>query len=312
MARELRNVPASIHARLLRIAHDRGEEYQRLLVLYALERFLYRLGRSEHSERYVLKGAMLFRVWEGALPRATRDLDLLGLGIGSQGSVLETLRQVWRIDEPDDGLELESSSLTVEAIRGQVIHAGWRARCRVRLGAAVIPLQIDVGMGDAVYPPAQLIEYPTLLDLPPPRVLAYPKEAVVAEKLHAMVELGLLNSRLKDYFDLDHLARRQAFDGRTLQQAIRSTFERRGTAIPGDRIEALGRAFVEDSMKQAQWSAFLRRVGLGSLELKEVVVRARALAEPPMLAAARGQHFDADWAQGGPWRQRASRPTGTR
>jgi hypothetical protein len=182
MARELSNVAASIHARLLGLARERGEELQRLLTHYALERFLYRLGRSGHAERFVLKGAMLFQVWSASVPRATRDLDLLGLGDSSESSILAALTEIWQISEVEDGLVLEQESMAAEVIRDRATYAGLRLRCRVLLGTAVIPLQIDIGFGDAVSPSAELIDYPTLLELPAPRVLAYPKEAVVAEK----------------------------------------------------------------------------------------------------------------------------------
>lgn len=302
MAREPRNVAASVHARLLRLAHDRGEELQRLLVLFALERFLFRLGRSGYAKRFVLKGAMLFQVWEGRLPRTTRDLDLLGIGESSEEPILTTIREIWRIEHVKDGLELDDGSLTAEVIREHSVHAGLRIKCRVRLGNAVVPLQIDVGSGDAVHPSAQLIDYPTLLDLPAPRILAYPKEAVVAEKTQAMVELGLLNSRLKDYFDLGHLARTQAFDGTTLQEAMKATFDRRATPIPQERIQALSSEFVEDKTKQAQWIAFRRRASLDPQELSDVVATLRELVEPVLVAIRRQHTFEQQWPPRGPWR----------
>ena len=301
MARELRNVAASVHARLLRIAHDRGEEMQRLLVHYALERFLYRLGRSDQAQRFVLKGAMLFQIWEGSLPRATRDLDLLGIGDNSEASILATFEGLWKIEAVEDGLALDPDSLTAEIIRDRAVYVGLRVKCRARLGTAVIPLQIDVGIGDAVRPSPELIEYPTLLDFPAPLVLAYPKEAVVAEKVHAMVELGLLNSRLKDYFDVCYLARTHIFDGATLQDAMQATFERRDTPVPRDPVEALGSEFVEDPTKQAQWAGFRRRANLDPEELSAVVETVREFVEPVVLAIGRRLRFDRQWQPRGPW-----------
>ena len=302
MARELRNVAASVHARLLRVARDRGEELQRLLVRYALERFLYRLGHSDHAERFVLKGAMLFQVWGGNLPRATRDLDLLGIGDNSEASLLATFEEFWRIEDMEDGLELDQDSLTAEIIREHAVYAGLRVKCRVNLGTAVIPLQIDVGSGDVMRPSAELIEFPTLLDLPAPRVLAYPKEVVVAEKTQAMVEFGLLNSQLKDYFDLCYLARTQTFDGKTLQEAMSATFNRRDTPFPRDRIEALGSEFIADPTKQAQWAAFQRRGSLDREELSVVGGTVREFVEPVVLAIAHGLPYVREWLPGGPWK----------
>lgn len=245
---------------------------------------------------------MLFQVWEGSLPRATRDLDLLGLGDNSEASVLATFEELWRIDDVDDGLALDQDSLTAETIRERAVYVGLRVKCRVHLGAAVIPLLIDIGSGDAVHPSPELIEYPTFLDLPAPRILAYPMEAVVAEKTQAMVELGLLSSRLKDYFDLCHLARTQAFNGKSLYEAMRATFDRRATPLPQVRIEALGPAFAEDPTKQVQWDAFQRRAGLDREELSAVVTTVRSLVEPVVLAIASGLPFDREWPLGGPWR----------
>lgn len=304
MERELRNVAASVHARLLTLARDRGQELQRLLVHYALERFLYRLGHSDHADRFVLKGAMLFQVWEESLPRATRDLDLLGIGENSEASILAALTRIWQIEDVEDGLELDHDSMAAEVIRDRAEYVGLRVKCRVNLGTAVIPLQIDVGFGDAVHPSPELVEYPTLLEFPAPQVLAYPKEAVVAEKTQAMVELGLLNSRLKDYFDVCHLARTQAFDGGLLQTAMKMTFDRRDTPIPQDRVEAMGAEFVEDSMKQAQWVAFQRSRGLEPEELNSVVGSVRQFVEPVVLAIGRGLPFDRLWPPRGPWQAR--------
>lgn len=301
MAREIRNVAASVHARLLRVAHERGEELQRLLVHFALERFLYRLGRSSHSAHYVLKGAMLFQAWDGSLPRATRDLDLLGMGESSENAIRYTFSEIWRIEDVEDGLKLDRTSLTSRVILDRSVGAPRRIRCRVHLGTASIPLQIDVGFGDAVHPAAELIEYPTLLDFPHPRVWAYPKEAVVAEKIHAIVDLGLRNSRLKDYFDLSHLAGTQSFAGRTLQEAIQATFDRRDTPIPQSHIDALGPGFAKDPMKQTQWAAFQRRAGLAPESLEHVVQKVRELVEPIVVAIGSGADFSKTWPPGGPW-----------
>lgn len=300
-AKEIRNVPASVHARLLRVARERGEEFQRLLVQYALERFLYRLGRSQYSQRFVLKGAMLFQVWEGNLPRTTRDLDLLGVGDNTEASIVAAFREIWRLEELEDGLELDSGSVVAEPIRERTNYVGLRVKCRARLGKAEIPLQVDVGFGDAVLPAAEAIDYPTLLDFPAPKVLAYPREAVVAEKTQAMIELGLLNSRLKDYFDVSYLAGTYEFDGTRLQEALEATLRRRDTLVPEDRTEALGPAFATDSDKQAQWEAFQGRADLPREDLNAVVQQVRDFVEPVLQALSKGDAFNKTWPIGGPW-----------
>ena len=302
-AKQIRDVPASVHSRLLRVARERGEELQRLLVRYALERFLYRLGRSQHSERFVLKGAMLFQVWEGGLQRTTRDLDLLGIGDNSDASVLGAFREIWRIDALEDGLELDPESLTVEPIREQSDYVGLRIRFRVRLGNAVIPLQVDVGVGDAVVPAAEEIHYPTLLDFPAPQIWAYPKVTVVAEKTQVMIELGLLNSRLKDYFDVSFLARTYPFDGKELREAIEATLGQRGTLVPQGHVDALGPEFAQDADKQTQWNAFLRRSDLPGEALSAVVEEVSNFVGPVLVALAAGDAFDRKWPAGGPWKR---------
>ena len=302
-ARQIRDVPASVHSRLLRVARERGEELQRLLVRYAFERFLYRLGRSRHSRRFILKGAMLFQAWESDLPRTTRDLDFLGVGDTSEASVLNAVHEIWRIDESKDGLELDPESLVVESVREQTDYVGLRLRFRVRLGNAVIPLQIDVGVGDDVVPAAEEIDYPTLLDFPAPQIWAYPKTTVVAEKAQVMIELGLLNSRLKDYFDVSYLARTYPFDGRELREAIEATLRRRGTVVPQGHIDALESEFAHDADKQTQWDAFLRRAGLPGEELSAVVEEVRAFVRPVLVAMAARDAFDKKWPAGGPWKR---------
>ena len=229
---------------------------------------------------------MLFQAWESDLPRTTRDLDLLGVGDTSEASVLNAVHEIWRIDESKDGLELDPESLVVESVREQTDYVGLRLRFRVRLGNAVIPLQIDVGVGDDVVPAAEEIDYPTLLDFPAPQIWAYPKTTVVAEKTQVMIELGLLNSRLKDYFDVSYLARTYPFDGRELREAIEATLRRRGTVVPQGHIDALESEFAHDADKQTQWDAFLRRAGLPGEELSAVVEEVRAFVRPVLVAMA--------------------------
>lgn len=300
-AKQIRDMAASVHARLLRLAHERGEELQRVLVKFSLERFLYRLGSSRYAKEYVLKGALLFQVWEGALPRMTRDLDLLAIGDNSEEAIRAAFREILEAEAPEDGLRFDSGSLAVEPIAEQTSYVGMRVKCRAFLGSATIPLQIDVGFGDTVFPRPKAIVYPTLLDFPAPQVMAYAMETVVAEKTQAMIERGLLNSRLKDYFDLCYLGRTQAFKGRKLQKAIDATLRRRKTPVPGDRIEGLSAKFATDPGKQAQWEAFQHRAGLAREELEDVVKLVSRFVSPVLEALARNEQFDKEWPAGGPW-----------
>jgi len=231
MRRPPRNLAASIHRRLLNGARERGDDLQFVAQRYAAERFLYRLGVSQHREQFVLKGALLFALWGGSAYRPTRDLDFTGYGDPEVEAVLDRIRQICTAPAPDDGMFFDAGTLRVEPIREEVEYGGVRVVFEARLSTAQIRMQLDVGFGNAIEPRAVEADYPTLLDAPAPRIRAYPHEAVVAEKLHAMVVLGERNSRYKDFYDLHVLARQFAFEGEHLTRAIAATFERRGTSI---------------------------------------------------------------------------------
>ena len=290
-----RNPPASVHGRLLNFAHSRREELQTVLTRYAVERLLYRLSRSEAKERFVLKGAVLFYLWEGELHRPTRDVDFLGFGDATIASVTEALRIVCTTVVDDDGLIFVADSIRAQEIREQQEYGGIRVTLTATLGGARIPVQIDVGFGDAVVPGIESATFPTLLDFPAPELRVYPPETVVAEKLQAMVSLGLFNTRMKDFYDLFVLSNRHAFDGSTLASAIRETFARRQTPLPAAVPVALTTAFAEDAEKQTQWTAFLGRARLGDApkDLSVVVDRLREFLWPPTAAAA--NTFDSSW-----------------
>jgi predicted nucleotidyltransferase component of viral defense system len=249
---EPRNLPASIRQRLLNLARERGEDFNFLLTAYGLERLMYRLGQSPHGQNFVLKGGMLFRAWSGAMYRPTRDLDLLGRGQAEISHLVRIFEEIWRTPVPADGLELESGSVRAEDIREAQEYGGIRIRMTALLGNARIPLQVDVGFGDAVTPPAKIITLPALLDAPAPVLYAYPPETVVAEKLQAMVMLGMANTRMKDFYDLWVIARCFSFQGAQLSDAIGATFRRRRTPVPPDVPVALTSEFSEDRTREQQ------------------------------------------------------------
>lgn len=299
--RSPRDVAASVRARLTELARRQGVELQLVLAEFAIERLLYRLGVSEQAERFVLKGASLFRLWSPERGRATWDLDLLGRGPGSVDEVVEAVRELCAI-EADDGLAFDLASIVGEEIRAATEYAGVRVRLVAHLAKARIPVQVDVGFGDAVVPAPCWESYPTLLDHPPPHVLTYPREAVVAEKLEAVVSLGMTNSRMKDFYDLQRLAERFAFEGPPLARAIRATFERRGTSLPPEEPPALSPAFLSAAERNAEWRAFLRRGRLeGAPEVMQLSNSLRLFLVPVLGAIARGETFEASWAPSGPW-----------
>lgn len=299
-----RNIEHSVHDRLLNLAHQRREPFDLVLVRYALERLLYRLSRSDYSRRFVLKGAFLFLVWQEADLRPTRDLDLLGYGTPDVETLSGIFRTIGSLAVPDDGLEFVTASVRGDEIREDDIYVGVRIRLIARLGSARIPLQVDVGFGDIVSPPAEEIEFPTLLAMPAPRMLAYSMPAVVAEKFEAMVKLGMTNSRMKDFYDLWRLAKTATFDGATLSEAMKVTFGQRQTPLPQEAPMALTEIFASDPAKQIQWAAFLRRNRFGDAEasLSNVIQLLYTFLLPPALAASQTEPYQALWMPGGPWR----------
>ena len=299
-----KNAAASVKQRLLNVGKKTGEDFQLLLTRYAIERLLFRLGASEHAKSFVLKGAMLFALWTGELHRPTRDVDLLGFGENSDERLASVFRALCAEEIADDGLVFEPGSVAVEQIREEDEYGGRRVTFTVKLGQARVTLQVDVGFGDAITPAAETVEYPTLLGMEPPKLRAYPKETVVAEKVEAMVKLGLANSRMKDFYDLLVLSRTFPFEGRRVRDAIAATFKRRGTDVPAAPPVALTEEYVADDAKLKQWKAFVRRSSLEKRvgELSEVIAELSLFVLPPLLAAAETKTFEGAWAAKGPWK----------
>ncbi|MBW2059861.1 MAG: nucleotidyl transferase AbiEii/AbiGii toxin family protein [Deltaproteobacteria bacterium] len=303
MTRRPSNIAASVRQQLLNMIRESGEDPNLIWTRYAIERLLYRLSVSSHARNFVLKGAQLFLVWTGHLYRPTIDLDLLGRGESSSEYITELFREVCSIQVEFDGLVFDPESVKVASIREDQEYQGQRVALMASLGKARIPVQVDIGFGDVVTPKSEVVTYPTLLDSPPLRVLACPRETVVAEKFQAMVMLGIANSRMKDFYDQYVMARDFTFDGRTLAQAIRATFKRRKTDIPIEPPLSLTDEFGNDEVKLVQWKAFIRKSGLeGDVpELPEVLSVLRKFLLLPMRAASGRGSIPEKWAKGGPW-----------
>jgi predicted nucleotidyltransferase component of viral defense system len=297
------NLGASVAARLLSRAKSSGDDFQTLLTNYCFERFLYRLGVSDLSERFILKGAMLLRVWAAQPYRATRDLDLLRRGDSSFEAIRQDIRAICTIRVEPDAVEFDVDSMGVEAIRAEDEYAGARVTLPAKCGTARLMLQIDMGVGDAVWPAAQRSVYPALLDFLPPEILMYPREAVVAEKLEAMVVLGDRNSRIKDFFDLYYLASECEFDRATLTESVRRTFARRRTPISVDTPIGLTALYWENPSRPAQMRAFARRAGLALAELPQeaFVARLASFLNPVLDDLRKGRSISSVWKSGGPW-----------
>jgi predicted nucleotidyltransferase component of viral defense system len=298
------NLPASVAARLRNVARAKNSGLEFILRRYAIERLLYRLSLSPFRDRFVLKGAMLFTAWPDDPFRTTQDLDLLGFGDPTVETIATTYLAICRQETAEDGLVFDTDDLIVEPIRDDQPYRGVRIRSRAFLGATRIPIQVDIGFGDAITPAATEIEFPALLDAEGPHLRAYPRETVVAEKFQAIVELGLANSRMKDFYDLLALARLFPFDGRSVAAAIRATFDRRQTPIPPELPIALGQSFSSDRQKTEQWTAFVSRTPLlveaGSLPM--TIDEIAVFVMPPTGAVLAGGDFAMKWSPGGPWK----------
>ena len=310
MRRKPVNLPASIAAGLRRIAREKGTDTAFLLRRYAIERLLYRLSLSPHRNAFILKGAMLFTAWLDDPFRPTQDLDLLGLGDHSLKAITNMFRGICSAGVEDDGLRFDVAHLNATAIREDQNYGGVRVKTVAYLGKARIPVQVDIGFGDAVTPAAVEIEFPTLFDGPSLLLASYPRETVVAEKFEAMVKLGQANSRMKDYYDILALAQLFPFEGQLLADAFRATFARRKTELPSGVPAGLSDAFGEDALKIAQWAGFTGRAALpippGTL--RDAVGAIRAFIMPPALAAREGDIFASIWYRQGPWQEKAELP----
>jgi len=299
----LKDLSASVRARLTNLAKEQNEDFQELLSRYARERLLYRLSISEYQARFILKGALLFTYWTGSPHRPTRDLDLLGHGPTELALLEKAFREVCLVEVQPDGLEFQSDSVDGERIKEGENYEGVRLHLKVLLGNARIVLQVDVGFGDRVVPKPEDIDFPVLLDFPAPHLKSYPRETVVAEKFEAMVKLGMLNSRMKDFYDLWILSERFSFEGAVLSRAIKTTFETRGTQVPASMPVALTAEFHDDRQKNAQWVAFLRRSHLNAdaKSLPEIAATLSAFLIPIAVAVAKNEKITQTWSPGGPW-----------
>lgn len=294
---------ASVRGRLLKKSEETGDTFNRLLILYAIERLLFRISQSPERASFVLKGAMLFALWTGRMHRPTRDLDLLGFGDSGAERLASLFRTLCTLPVEDDGLVFRADSVTVEEIREDQEYGGQRVNLKGALGTAEVTLQVDVGFGDAITPAAVEVDYPTLLTMPAPRLRAYPRETVVSEKLEAMTKLGMANSRMKDFYDVWVLSREFEFQGESLRRAVSATFSRRATELPTAPPVALTAAFSTDAGKKTQWGAFLRKSELQDKagELEAVVAALADFLLPVLAAAAAGNEWGAAWPKGGPW-----------
>lgn len=294
-----KNLAASVRQRLLDLSERRREAFDLVLVRYAIERLLYRLTRTPHGEQFLLKGAMLFAVWDKDTHRPTRDVDLLGFSADDADEIAEVFRRVCEVEVEPDGLTFQANTVHVDHIRETATYGGLRVKLLAKLAGARIPVQIDIGFGDVVTPAPDTVNFPTLLEFPAPRLRAYPMCTVVAEKLEAVVSLGETNTRLKDFFDLWFLAREFEFDGAILVQAVQATFSRRKTAIPAALPATLDAQFTR--VRGPQWEALIQRNRVPAFSFADAVDEIRRFTAPILTAAKANSVFPKTRRAGADW-----------
>lgn len=300
----LKSVGASVRARLTDYARQRGENAQLVMQRFAIERLIYRLAQSGYRDHFILKGAMLFSLWAPVPYRSTGDLDLLGQGDPAPDRMAAIFKALCELSVPDDGVVYDPASVHAESTRDEEEYPGVRITLTATMANARLHIQIDIGFGDAVTPAAADVTYPSLLDFPRAVLKAYPPETVVAEKLEALVTLGVRNTRMKDFYDLWIIAKTFTFDGATLAAAVAATFTRRQTPFPVETPFALTKAFSTDPGKNTQWTAFLKRTAISAppAPFPELIAFIAAFASPLITASSVTALASMTWPPGGPWR----------
>jgi len=300
-----KNIAASVRQRLLDKARETRRPFNELLQYFAMERFLYRLSRSPHANNFVLKGALMLTVWEAPLTRPTLDIDFLGQIENSIENITKVTREICQQEVEPDGIVFDVTNIEAERIAEDADYEGIRIRFRGSLDTARFVIQLDIGFGDIVIPSPEPANYPTLLDLPAPRLRGYSRESTIAEKFEAMVKLGILNSRMKDFFDIWLMLCQFDFEGPILAEAISKTFSTRGTNIQSEPI-ALTNSFAEDAGKAAQWRGFIRKNRLRNVpqNFEEVVTTIADFLKPIAERLAGGGVFKGTRKAPGPWQFR--------
>lgn len=279
MAKQPKDIAASIRQRLLNLARQEGQVFDVILVAFGLERLVYRLSVSEYRDRFVLKGGMLVTLWTADTGRFTRDIDFLAFGSDEEAQLKEAFSAILAIDG-HDGMIYDTANLTTVAIRDDQVYGGMRLRTTASLGTTQIPITVDLGFGDALADPKFEIEYDSLLDFPPASIRAYSPTTVIAEKFQAVVALGIANSRMKDYYDLWTLPKAIGIDIKDLADAIMGTFQRRNTVVPTTCPIGLSSEFSSEPGKMTQWRAYSSGTALEGKSLAEVTTDIWTWLEP--------------------------------
>lgn len=302
MAGNIKNTAASVHQRLRNKAKESSRPFNELLQHFAIERFIYRLSKSPHADKFILKGALMFPVWSGPASRPTMDIDFLGRIDNRLETIVAVMKDACEMDVEPDGMAFHAETVRAARITEDADYEGVRVRLRGSLGNARLSLQIDIGFGDAVVPGPSRVAYPVLLDFPAPRLNGYTIESTIAEKFQTMVKLGVLNSRMKDFYDIWMLSHSFDFEGEVLAEAIKKTFENRNTPITMNPT-VFDPSFGKDEGKRAQWRGFITKSRLASAPnaFEEVVAAIKVFLEPLVAALVDQVVFRRTWKTPGPW-----------
>ncbi len=298
--KKVHNISASIKQRLLNKARSENIPFQQLLQYYAMERFLYRIGQSQYSEKFILKGALLLLAWDAPQSRPTKDIDMSGQTSNDTETILSQMKEVLEMDLVEDGIIFDVKTLSSESITDDADYNGIRVIFQGHLESARIHMQIDIGFGDIIYPKPEKKILPAILDLPSPEVLCYSIESSIAEKFEAMIKLGIFNSRMKDFYDIWFLSRQFIFKMSVLGEAISRTFTNRSTELSTDII-LFSNEFIEE--KQVQWNAFCKRIDKdNTLPSFDAVVKSIKEFIIPVLQNQSSDKTDEFiWKPSGPW-----------
>jgi predicted nucleotidyltransferase component of viral defense system len=296
-----KNIPASVRQRLLNKAKQEQRPFNELLQYYGMERFLYRLSRSPYARQFILKGGLMLRIWSASESRPTMDIDMLGRTSNDPDHILQQMQEILTLVVEPDGIMFDVASLQTEPIKKDADYQGIRVRCLGYLDKARINIQVDLGFGDVVFPEPEASLLPTLLDYPAPELLCYSQESAIAEKFEAMLKLGLLNSRMKDFYDIWLLSQQFDFDGAKLARAISLTLEHRET-VPSEPILPFTEEFAQ--AKQVQWIAFCKRLPQEQIpkDLIIVIVGIQKFLSPMVAALINKQSPPTEWKAGNDWK----------
>jgi hypothetical protein len=295
-----KNITASVRQRLLNKSQSDLRPFQELVQYYAMERFLYRLSKSHHANRFVLKGALMLRIWQAPQIRPTMDIDLLGKTSNEAKLLISNMMDILSVDVEPDGLSFFPDEITAERITEDAEYEGIRVCFPAKLDTMKLNMQIDIGFGDIIYPGPEKSEIPAILKFPAPLLLCYSRESSIAEKFEAMLKLRELNSRMKDFYDIWLLSRHFGFDGRTLSEAMRLTLKQRGTELP-DKIVAFSQEFI--TSKQIQWNAFRKKLKQDHVpsEFNDIVMQVKEFLGPIAATIKSQKTSPSKWSAPGPW-----------